>query len=224
MSYRFILLSLLMTLSLRGYGRTFHGQPQNLSQLKSALIQYHDSGAYAHDISSVTQRALYYLRFRLNQNQRSQPPKQLAIVLDIDETALSNYDDMKHLGFGGTQSDIEALESDAHDPAILFVKTLYQFAVAHHVAVFFVSDRKETLRAATTNNLKEDGYTEWAGLYLKPDNNSEASTQSFKLAMRHKITEMGYDIILNMGDQTSDLRGGFADMSFKLPNPYYLVT
>lgn len=225
MSYRSILISLLLiTLSLNGYGRTLHSQPQNLSQLKAALIQYHDSGAYDQDISNITKRALYYLRFRLNQNQHNQPPKRLAIVLDIDETALSNYDDMEHLNFGGTQADIDALESDAHDPAIPFVRTLYQFAVAHHVAVFFVSDRKETLRTATMNNLKQDGYTGWAGLFLKPIDNSPGSTQSFKLAMRHKIIKMGYDIILNMGDQACDLRGGFADMSFKLPNPYYQVT
>lgn len=223
MFYRILLSNFLLCLSLGCYGRTFHGQPQNLSQLKSTLIQYHDSGDYMADISSVTQRALYYLKFRLNQNHRTTSPKQLAIVLDIDETALSNYDDMKHLNFGGTKADIETLESDAHDPAIPYIKTLYQFAIANHVAVFFVSNRAEHLRSATTDNLKQDGYETWAGLYLKPNDYQKTSIKPFKVAMRRKITQMGYDIVLNVGDQAIDLKGGFADMSFKLPNPYYIV-
>lgn len=224
MSHRIALLGgVLICVSLGCYGRTFHGQPQNLSQLKSKLVQYHDSGKYMEDISTVTQRALYYLKFRLNQNRRLHKPKQLAIVLDIDETTLSNYDDMRHLNFGGTQADIDILEADAHDPAIPYVKTLYQFAIANHVAVFFVSSRDEQLRTATAENLKRDGYDDWAGLYFKPHDYQQTSIEPFKVAMRHKITQAGYDIVLNVGDQTSDLKGGFADMSFKLPNPFYLV-
>ena len=49
------------------------------------------------------------------------------------------------------------------------------------------------------------------------------SAASFKAAERKKITERGYTIILNMGDQQSDLAGGFAEKTFKLPNPGYLL-
>ena len=34
---------------------------------------------------------------------------------------------------------------------------------------------------------------------------------------------LGYLIILNVGDQESDLTGGFADRTFKLPNPFYFI-
>ena len=34
---------------------------------------------------------------------------------------------------------------------------------------------------------------------------------------------LGYDIVANFGDQLSDLTGGFADKTFKLPNPMYFL-
>jgi hypothetical protein len=33
----------------------------------------------------------------------------------------------------------------------------------------------------------------------------------------------GYTILLSMGDQRSDLEGGYAERTFKLPNPYYWI-
>ncbi len=45
----------------------------------------------------------------------------------------------------------------------------------------------------------------------------------YKTAMRKKITEQGYDIVLSMGDQYSDLVGGYDDAMFKVPNPYYYI-
>jgi len=33
----------------------------------------------------------------------------------------------------------------------------------------------------------------------------------------------GYDILLTIGDQYSDLKGGYADKGFKLPNPMYYL-
>ena len=38
-----------------------------------------------------------------------------------------------------------------------------------------------------------------------------------------KIAAMGYWIIENMGDQPSDLAGGYAERTFKLPNPFYRI-
>jgi len=33
--------------------------------------------------------------------------------------------------------------------------------------------------------------------------------------------DQGYAIVVNIGDQMSDLDGGFAERTFKLPNPFY---
>ena len=41
---------------------------------------------------------------------------------------------------------------------------------------------------------------------------------------RAYVESLGYDIVANFGDQFSDLDGGFADKTFKMPNPNYYVT
>lgn len=40
---------------------------------------------------------------------------------------------------------------------------------------------------------------------------------------RHIERDLGYDIVANFGDQYSDLQGGCADRTYKLPNPTYFV-
>ncbi len=45
----------------------------------------------------------------------------------------------------------------------------------------------------------------------------------YKSGERAKIEQQGFDIVANVGDQESDLRGGHADRAFKLPNPYYFL-
>ncbi len=41
-------------------------------------------------------------------------------------------------------------------------------------------------------------------------------------APAHRV-DLGYDIVANFGDQFSDLNGGFADRTFKMPNPMYFL-
>lgn len=51
---------------------------------------------------------------------------------------------------------------------------------------------------------------------------SEASID-FKPATRAEVESSGYHIILNVGDQYSDLVGGYSLYTLKLPNPVYIV-
>jgi len=44
-----------------------------------------------------------------------------------------------------------------------------------------------------------------------------------KAARAPKIEEAGYAIIVTVGDQQSDLDGGFAECGFKLPDPFYFI-
>ena len=50
-----------------------------------------------------------------------------------------------------------------------------------------------------------------------------ASAVDFKMPERKKISELGYTIILCMGDQQSDLSGGYCEKTVKLPNPVYFL-
>lgn len=201
---------------------TLYAEPKNLSLIKASLEQYHDSGAYAREIASIINEATYYLRFRIHQNQQLQQPQKLAIVLDIDDTSLSNYAILHQFNFGGTTSEINAALKAAHDPAIQPTLALFNFAKTNQVAVFFITARPQSLASFTEQNLKTAGFSGWQAIYFNADNNT-ASPATFKTAMRKKIIDQGYDIVLNIGDQYSDLKGNYADMDFKLPNPYYLT-
>ena len=48
-------------------------------------------------------------------------------------------------------------------------------------------------------------------------------TIQYKSGTRAYIESQGYDIVANFGDQFSDLEGGYADKTFKMPNPNYYL-
>jgi predicted secreted acid phosphatase len=202
---------------------TSFAEPINLSTVKTEVKRYHDSGQYTYDFTQATQSAQRYLEKRIVENNQATDKKKLAIVLDIDETALSNYSDLLARDFSCNKKMAYAQIQEAHDPAMPSILTLYNYAESHQVAVFFITGRPQILLSATKKNLQDVGYTQWAGLFLRPDNNNTYSVIPFKSAMRKKITEQGYDIVLSIGDQYSDLAGGYDDKMFKVPNPYYYI-
>src|SRR5436190_1613793 len=195
----------------------FAAEPANLYIYKQALIQYHDSGQYQADIAQVVAQARAYLQQRLQQNNFGN--RKPAIVLDIDETSLSNYNDLVRYDFGGTFGDIAAAEDQGKDPAIQPTLALFRFAKANHVAVFFVTGRYDTERKVTEMNLFQVGYQGWNGLILRTPNAYKVTAAAYKSAVREQLTQQGYDIILSLGDQSSDFQGGFVERGFKVPNP-----
>ncbi len=52
---------------------------------------------------------------------------------------------------------------------------------------------------------------------------SSCPTIQYKSGTRAYIESEGYEIVANFGDQWSDLLGGFADKTFKMPNPNYYL-
>src|ERR1035438_4279282 len=60
--------------------------PSNLYVQKQALIRYHDSGPYDAEVRRVADRAMSYIRKRAASGQPN-----LAVVLDIDDTAISTW-------------------------------------------------------------------------------------------------------------------------------------
>jgi predicted secreted acid phosphatase len=53
--------------------------------------------------------------------------------------------------------------------------------------------------------------------------NASCATIAYKSGTRAYIESLGYEIVADFGDQFSDLIGGFADKTFKLPNPNYFL-
>lgn len=195
-------------------------EPTNLFITIQKLKKYHDSGEYEKDIDHVNAEALRYLKTRIANNHFKGKP---AIVLDIDETALSNYKNMEAMRFGGTLAQIREAIDRGEDPAIASTLKLFNYAKAHHLAVIFITGRLEEGRAVTITNLNNAGYHDWDKLVLRSNAQRHDHADVYKTAIRKELANEGYDILLNVGDQQSDLSGGYADKTFKLPNPYYFI-
>lgn len=198
-------------------------EPPNLGVLKQELRQYHDEGLYEHDLTTVIGEAKRYLLEAVAKNEERSVKRNLAIVLDIDETSISNYDKFAKRDFIATPAQLRQDMLDADSPAIKATLSLYQEALKHGVHVFFVTGRPQQYLEATKANLQRDGYHEWTGLYLRPDTDHQTSIVAFKSKTRALIAKQGYTIVESIGDQYSDLLGGQARRVFKLPNPYYFL-
>ena len=203
-------------------------QPANLGELKTQLAGYHASGAYDRDLAAIDQEAASWLR--ANAARASRP----ALVLDIDETSLSNWPQMAANDYGyipgGTCDALpagpcgsKAWEFSARATVIAPTLALFNMARAAGVAIFFITGRPEDERDATAKNLRSAGYDGWAGLTLKPTTLHVASAADYKAAERARIEAQGYTILANVGDQPSDLAGGHALRTFLLPNPFYRI-
>ncbi|MFC0844556.1 HAD family acid phosphatase [Streptomyces noboritoensis] len=158
-----------------------------------------DYGTWQRDVQSVVDTARPYLKERIAASPAGEKP---AIVLDIDNTTL---------------------ETDFHyfwtfpTPAIQSMRDMVREANAQGVAVFFVTARPGIIESLTSYNLKAVGYPV-TGLYVRdlPDLFHEVST--YKTEKRAEIEARGYTVIANFGNNTTDLVGGHAERTFKLPD------
>jgi predicted secreted acid phosphatase len=207
-------------------------EPINLGDVKQQARAYYANG-YEEDLQVVGAAAQEWIRWRAPYATKA------ALVLDIDETALSNWpqlaaDDFGYIVNGPCQlpkGPCGAFAWDRMAKAKAITPTLQLFKLARSlgVSVFFITGRDESERAVTERNLVAAGYVNnfgkknWTKLIMRPAGTSTPSAADFKTPERAKIESSGYTIIANVGDQPSDLVGGHAERSFKLPNPFYRV-
>lgn len=197
----------------------------NLGKLQIELEHYHDCtgnyGCYATDLDRETAAAAADLDRLVRQNRAG---ARLAVVLDIDETSLSNYAEIAQADFAWNQQQWNAWVQQAAAPAIPGTLRFYREAEKLGVAVFFITGRPESQRAATEKNLRNQGYTVWTGLTLRSAAEAHTPTIAYKSAARQKIAAAGYRIAVNIGDQMSDLNGSpRAQVSIKLSDPFYYI-
>lgn len=197
----------------------------NLDKLKAELRQYHECkctcGCYARDMDAQAERAITFLRQRA---AHPKPNEKLALILDIDETTLSNYEEEAGADFGYDPAVFDAWVQKAVAPAIPGTLKLYKEAQRLGVNIFFITGRLEKERAATEQNLRAQGFDNWQQLTMRPDVNGAQTTGQFKAAVRGQIVAAGYTLALNVGDQWSDLKGKpEAEYSVKYPDPFYFV-
>ncbi|MEU3843052.1 HAD family acid phosphatase [Streptomyces sp. NPDC028635] len=156
-----------------------------------------DHATWQRDCQSVMDQALPYLQQRI---AAARPGERQAIVLDIDNTTLET-----DFGFHFPQ------------PANKPVLQVARYAQEHGVSLFFVTARPGILYAPTEFNLEYDGY-DVAGLRVRGLFDLFKDVAAYKTAQRAQIETQGYTIIANIGNSATDLSGGHAEKTFKLPD------
>jgi predicted secreted acid phosphatase len=154
--------------------------------------------------------------------------KKRALVLDIDETSLLN--DWPRLVCPDRQAydpvAWQAWIESASAPAVGRTLELFDAARGRGLEVFFITGRHPDVMPA---NLRRAGYKGWSEIICEtlcgasPAVPTFPTAAAFKTAARWGLTARGYQIVLSVGDQESDLAGGYADATIRLPNPFYTV-
>lgn len=172
------------------------------------------------------------------------------IVVDVDDTTLWTYDmedAAMHFNFDPALQDVWVKEQRfAATPGMVdFVNA----AATKGFAIFGLTGRNSGQEPATLANLQKVGYkpftadnlfTKWTDAEPQPAYVTcavaKCTTVEYKANTRKHIEadlkakdpsdptkDKQYDIVLNVGDQWSDLQGGYADRALKLPNPTYYL-
>jgi predicted secreted acid phosphatase len=192
-------------------------EPANLTPHKQELIRYVDSGDYDRDLQAVAERARTWIELRARSRK---PGEQLCVVMDLDETLLRNWSQMRGNDFGYVPAEWSKWVVSGAAPAIEPIRDLFRRARALGVDVVFITGRPERHRAATEENLRKIQCGDYAMLICAPDG-LKTTAAEFKTDARRDLVGGGRVIVANVGDQLSDLTGGFAEKTFKLPNPFY---
>ncbi|CAM6099945.1 unnamed protein product [Calypogeia fissa] len=185
------------------------------------IKSYMDDGQYEADVQVAVSAARSYLRSFTHTDEMD------AIVLDIDETALSNMPYYREHRYGVEKfqkSLFNQYVSKSEQPALMAVLSLYQELRQNGWSIIFITGRDEESREATSKNLQNAGYDEWAELILRQPEEAHETAVEYKSNRRVALEKKGYRIRTSIGDQWSDLEGFAAGArTFKLPNPMYYI-
>jgi hypothetical protein len=225
---------------LRQQIRNYYGDPLGTGS-------FAPDSSYAREAEGVAAAASQRLAKKIEWHKHAQP----AVVLDVDDTSLAtwNYEIFSNWAYNPATN--ATYVNDQLFPAVPGMVQMATQAVGEGYSLFFLTGRPAAQEPATLGNLTADGVGVDAGfpapttlsngedgLFTKPavadypdylkvacagDPNGSCTTLHYKSATRAHIESLGYHIVGNFGDQFSDLAGGFADKTFKLPNPNYFL-
>nr|WP_184347620.1 HAD family acid phosphatase [Streptomyces olivoverticillatus] len=189
--------------------------------------------SYAKQVASIEKKAKAQLE-TVVKNSAGKKGAKPAIVLDVDDTTLLTYNYELQQGFHFTPDSQDAYLKSTDMAAVFGMPKLVNWAQSKGITVFYVTGRDEHQRDWSVRNLKNAGYkpvADTAHFFLKNKKTPPAylscgatcTTVEYKSGTRKHIESQGYRIVANFGDQFSDLQGGYATHTYKLPNPMYFL-
>jgi predicted secreted acid phosphatase len=204
----------------------------------NGVYQASADSPYAKDLARIESDAERYIdKAARKAHRHGEKP---AVVFDIDDTLLLSLDYEKKTNYTYNSATWADYVAAADRPAVPGTPALVEYAESKGVEVFYNSGLKESQRSAAVENLKKVGADinlDAGHMFLKDAANPPSylkdcavpgtwncTTVQYKAGTRKHIEDLGYEIVANFGDQYSDLDGGYADRTYKLPNPTYFVS
>lgn len=181
-----------------------------------AGIKFGETSEYKKEFDEAIKSARKFCEGYLKEHKGE---RNLAIVSDIDETLLDNRPclrDRKEWNWDIFHKWVAQAEAPTLPTAEFLA-----WARKNGIAIFLVTGRTEKNRAATIQNLVLRNVS-YDGLYLRAQGDKRPAAE-MKTQFRKDIEDLGFKIVLNIGDQISDLSGGYSQECTKLPNKMYYV-
>ena len=227
-------------------GRTQGGEGiPNVDSVKKTIATYYgDPGTgiaskttspYISEMRSIVRRQDASLQKRYDQAKKHhQKP---ALVFDTDDTTLSTYDmEVSAMHFTFSPAIQQQWIDDQRFAATPAMVDYVNHAAKIGYTIIGLTGRSASQEELTLANLRkvgytaftaDDFYTKWQGTkpsYIRCADPKACTTVEYKAGTRRYLEmKKGLTIVASYGDQWSDLQGGYADHTVKLPNPTYYL-
>jgi len=208
-------------MSLKDAKKQFAKSPEQLKNIKNTIQAYYEAqkpnqeSVYEKEVRTICQTALEK-HFKTHKVTAKS-----AIVFDIDETVLSDYQLFKQKNFEWTTDDYCDFRLKKACTPILPTRDFFLELKKLRYKIIFLTSRRDTHLQATQENLAAYGYT-YDELFLLPTELLEqhVSHAAWKLQIRQELSKK-YDIVGSISDSLSDFEGGYCGVMVKLPNYLY---
>lgn len=192
------------------------GSLVNLTDSKNSIRKYYEDGQYINEMNSIVEDVINkYNNVEFKPND--------AVVFDVDETVLSNFDYIKSIDYGYDLNLWNNWLDKAEAEKIIPAKKLYDFFVFKGAKVIFLTGRYWYSCDATYKNLVNQGFDQFDTLICRSEEELKISSPQFKANHRKNLSLNGYNIIACIGDQETDFVGGYTGEIIKFPNYIYKI-
>ncbi len=182
-------------------------QTGNADYLIQSVLWYKSSGEM---------RALYLQGYNLakimldKHLQESKSNRKKAVVVDVDETVLSNVPfevEAIKTGVAFSKESWKKWSDQANAKALPGAVAFLNYAKSKNVEVFYITNRKAEENQTTIKNLANEGFPYADTLHFVPKANTSSKKERREMVLKN------YDILLLVGDNLGDFSEVFEDRS-----------